>query len=64
MFYGDRLGLRIFRKHLAAYVEQAPWPASPEVRRAARADLCRLDDPKAVERGLTALWTSDQRLAA
>ena len=25
-FYGDRLGLRIFRKHLGWYVEGAPWP--------------------------------------
>jgi tRNA-dihydrouridine synthase len=64
-FYGDRLGLRIFRKHLAAYIDQAPWPASPEARRAARSELCRLDDPRAVEHGLTALWTQpDRRLAA
>jgi nifR3 family TIM-barrel protein len=27
-FYGERLGLRIFRKHLAAYIENAPWPAT------------------------------------
>jgi tRNA-dihydrouridine synthase B len=64
LFYGDRLGLRIFRKHLAAYVEQAPWPVSQDARRAARATLCRLDDPAAVERGLATLWTPDQRLAA
>lgn len=63
-FYGDRLGLRIFRKHLAAYIEQAPWPADAADRRAARAALCRLDDPAAVERALCALWTPDQRLAA
>ncbi|MDB5442530.1 MAG: nifR3 [Phenylobacterium sp.] len=64
-FYGDRLGLRIFRKHLAAYVEQAPWPADPQVRRVARAELCRLEDPRAVERALTALWADpERRLAA
>lgn len=64
-FYGDRLGLRIFRKHLAAYVENAPWPASAEARRAARSTLCRLDDPAEVEAGLTALWRDpDTRLAA
>jgi nifR3 family TIM-barrel protein len=64
-FYGDRLGLRIFRKHLAAYIENAPWPASSLVRREARAALCRLEDPLDVERGLTALWrTPDRRLAA
>ena len=64
-FYGDRLGLKIFRKHLAAYVEQAPWPADPQVRRAARAELCRLEEPRAVEHALTGLWTDPEwRLAA
>jgi nifR3 family TIM-barrel protein len=64
-FYGDRLGLKIFRKHLAAYVEHAPWPADPQARREARSFLCRLDDPAAVERGLTALWCDPEgRLAA
>jgi tRNA-dihydrouridine synthase B len=64
-FYGDRLGLKIFRKHLASYVEQAPWPADPQARRDARSQLCRLEDPAAVERGLTALWCEPKgRLAA
>jgi len=64
-FYGDRLGLKIFRKHLAAYIEQAPWPASVEARREARSVLCRLDDPAAVEEGLTRLWSEpERRLAA
>lgn len=64
-FYGERIGLKIFRKHLAAYVEQAPWPASAEDRREARSRLCRLEDAAAVERGLEELWTRDQpRLAA
>jgi nifR3 family TIM-barrel protein len=64
-FYGDRLGLRIFRKHLAAYVENAPWPNEAEARRSARSALCRMEDPGEVERGLIALWCDPQtRLAA
>jgi tRNA-dihydrouridine synthase B len=64
-FYGDRLGLKVFRKHLAAYVEQAPWPAVAEARRQARGVLCRLESPGEVERGLTALWRDpERRLAA
>lgn len=64
-FYGERLGLRVFRKHLAAYIEQAPWPCDPAARRTARAELCRVEDPRAVERGLEALWTgADRRMAA
>ena len=55
-FYGDALGLKIFRKHLGWYVERAPWPASPDDRRAAKARLCRLDRPAEVEAGLSDLW--------
>jgi nifR3 family TIM-barrel protein len=63
-FNGDLHGVRIFRKHLAAYVEAAPV-GDAATRRTARAGLCRLDVPREIERGLTALWSSDpQRLAA
>ncbi|HZZ32514.1 MAG TPA: tRNA dihydrouridine synthase DusB [Phenylobacterium sp.] len=65
LFYGERLGLRVFRKHLAAYIEQAPWPADAEARRAARSRLCRLEDAGEVERALTELWAQPgRRLAA
>jgi tRNA-dihydrouridine synthase B len=64
-FYGDRVGLKIFRKHLASYIEHAPWPAEADARREARGVLCRLDDPAAVAAGLTKLWTDpERRLAA
>ena len=64
-FYGDGLGLKMFRKHLASYVEAAPWPCDPQARREARAALCRLESPLEVERGLTALWRPfGERLAA
>ncbi len=55
-FYGDRLGLRTFRKHLGWYVEQALWPADAHTRRAAKSALCRLECPHEVEAGLTELW--------
>lgn len=64
-FYGPRLGLRIFRKHLAAYIENAPWPTQAEARRSARARLCRLEEPSQVKSELTALWRCPEaRLAA
>ncbi|MGZ6018561.1 MAG: tRNA dihydrouridine synthase DusB [Phenylobacterium sp.] len=64
-FYGERLGVRIFRKHLASYIEQAPWPADAGQRRDARGVLCRLEDPASIETGLTALWIGpERRLAA
>ena len=55
-FYGERLGLKIFRKHLGWYVERAPWPADAQARRAAKAVLCRLETAREVELGLTRLW--------
>jgi tRNA-dihydrouridine synthase B len=58
-FYGLPLGLKMFRKHLGWYIEQAPWPADPLERRAAKARLCRLDDPSGVERALTDLWRTE-----
>lgn len=63
-FYGERLGLRVWRKHLGWYVEQAPWPADAAARRAAKAALCRLESAAAVERGLAALWLEGELRAA
>ena len=63
-FYGDRLGLKIFRKHLGWYVEGAPVPASAAARREAKSRLCRLTDPREVEAALTALWRGELALAA
>jgi tRNA-dihydrouridine synthase B len=56
-FYGDALGLKIFRKHLSWYVEQALYPAEPSVRRAERARLCQIDNARGVETALAALWS-------
>lgn len=63
-FYGERQGLKMFRKHLASYIEAAPWPETAEARRAARAALCRIDDPAALEIALADLWLAGGRIAA
>jgi tRNA-dihydrouridine synthase len=64
-FYGDAIGLRMFRKHLGWYVEGAPTRATNAERRAAKAAICRLETPADVERALAALWLADdERLAA
>ncbi|MFN4297791.1 MAG: tRNA dihydrouridine synthase DusB [Brevundimonas sp.] len=57
-FYGEGLGLKMFRKHLGWYVEQASWPYCPLERRQAKARLCRLETPEAVETALSDLWSS------
>lgn len=63
-FYGEALGLKIFRKHLGWYVERAPWPASPDARRAAKAMLCRLERPAQIEATLSSLWLECSTLRA
>ncbi len=63
-FYGDTLGLKVFRKHLGWYIENAPWHASAEARRAAKSQLCRLELPAGVEAALTELWSGDRLSAA
>ena len=57
-FYGDTLGLKVFRKHLGWYIEQAPCPASPDARRAGRSTMCRMESAREVEGALTALWSA------
>jgi nifR3 family TIM-barrel protein len=56
-FYGDGLGLKIFRKHLGWYVEQALCPVDPTLRRVERARLCQIDNARGVESALAALWS-------
>jgi tRNA-dihydrouridine synthase len=64
-FYGDAHGVRIFRKHLGWYIENAPWHSRAEDRRAAKSALCRLTSPREVESALTTLWQGENfRLAA
>jgi nifR3 family TIM-barrel protein len=62
-FYGDRLGLKMFRKHLGWAVIGAPWPESADARRAAKGHLCRLETASAVEAALSDLWVNDRRYA-
>lgn len=63
-FYGDRLGLKMFRKHLGWYVEGAPFEPDAAVRRADKARLCRLEGPAEVEAALIELWRSPRQIAA
>jgi nifR3 family TIM-barrel protein len=58
-FYGPSLGQRIARKHIAWTIDAALPDVDPDVRRAARADICRLEDPKATVRALAALFAAE-----
>jgi nifR3 family TIM-barrel protein len=61
-FYGDTLGVRIFRKHLGWYLENAPWPLEAEARRAGKSRACRLTDPSEVEAFLIDFWRRTSQL--
>jgi nifR3 family TIM-barrel protein len=69
-FHGAHLGVRTFRKHLAAYVDAAPddgpgGPLSTEGRREARRYLCRLDTAGEIAAALEGHWgCSPPRMAA
>jgi nifR3 family TIM-barrel protein len=58
LFYGDALGVRIFRKHLAWYIEQAPWHAGADGRRAEKSRLCQITVPAELETALKAMWAA------
>lgn len=57
--YGEPLGVRMARKHLAAYVNAAPVDLEPGRRRALRAQLCRIASPVRAEEALTAFFESE-----
>ena len=54
-FYGDALGLRVFRKHLGWYVENGPL-GTPATRREAKATLCRIESPAMLEKAVSRFW--------
>lgn len=47
--YGEPLGVRVARKHLSAFVEQAPVEISMAVRKAFRTAVCKAARPSTVE---------------
>ena len=60
-FYGQALGLRVFRKHLGWYVENAPlalFGGDALTRRKEKSRLCQIDESGALESALGKLWTN------
>jgi tRNA-dihydrouridine synthase B len=55
-FYGDALGLRVFRKHLGWYVENAPL-GTAEARRQTKAALCRIESAALLEKAAIRFWS-------
>ena len=61
--YGAPLGVRMARKHLAAYVDHAPVSIDPDLRRAFRAAICQMASPDHVMETLEGFFEGDFRLA-
>lgn len=55
-FYGAPLGVRMARKHLAAFIDQAPVKISASKRRIARVEVCKAASPQTVERLLDSFF--------
>lgn len=63
--YGASLGIRIVRKHIAAHIDRVDLPLMETDRRQIRADLCRIDDARALIARLQALYQgSETKVAA
>ena len=61
--YGAPLGVRMARKHLAAYVDHAPVQLAASERRRFRAALCRIASPEKTADALEAFFTQDFQAA-
>ena len=63
--YGQELGIRIVRKHIAAHIDKVALPIANEDRRALRAHLCRIDEPALLLSELRSVYTGQTlRVAA
>ncbi|MFZ5618390.1 MAG: tRNA dihydrouridine synthase DusB [Pseudomonadota bacterium] len=58
-YYGEPLGVRMARKHLAAYVDCAPVELCNETRRAMRSEICRAASPAHAENLLRKFYESE-----
>ncbi len=58
--YDQRLGVRMARKHLAAFIDQARLALEPAAHRSLRADICRLENPSEVLQRLADLSCTDE----
>lgn len=61
--YGAPLGVRMARKHLAAYVDGAPLDIDQGERRAFRAAICKMSSPDRVAEALAAYFDADFKAA-
>jgi len=61
--YGESLGVRMARKHLAAYIDHAPVDIDPGERRAIRAAICRIASSQKAAGAIAAFFDGDMAAA-
>ena len=61
-FYGERKGVRVARKHLAGYIEEAPQIKCSDMREAMKQAVCRSNDPDFVLQVLGAAYIGSGKL--
>lgn len=65
ILYGAELGNRVARKHLSWAIDADAWGLDESARRAARAEICRMTDPRSVRAALDQIFLNhDWRVAA
>ena len=57
-FYGEPLGLRMFKKHLGSYIEASPHSDDAAIRRQDKGRICRLDDRRDIENAVRDLLSA------
>ena len=58
--YGNSLGLRIVRKHVAAHIDKVDLPIDDGERRQLRADLCRLEESRELITALRGVYEAQK----
>jgi tRNA-dihydrouridine synthase B len=54
-FYGEGLGLKMFKKHLGSYIESGTYHPDPAIRRLDKGRICRLDNSRQIANEVSAL---------
>ena len=54
--YGERLGVRTARKHIAAAIDQVQLQIGKQFRRQARAEICQIDDAPTLKQAIKSLY--------
>ena len=62
--YGESLGIRIVRKHVAAHIDRVTLPLDETVRRSLRAQLCRLEVASDLIAQIQSLYSSAEAKVA